>query len=155
MLLSGSVLKNAYAVTVPNTGGRRGIAAAVMAGVLSGKPELELQLLDGLGEDDWSLLAGLLEKTPVSIQQLRSPHSLHIVAKAMAGTDSAMVEIIGGHTDVCRVEKNQEVLLEKLPSTNVGDEDDRSLLQCAQHPFLCGAGELGASTGYPAAAGGA
>ena len=36
--ISGNIIKNVKSVVVPNTGGRKGIAAAVAAGVVAGTP---------------------------------------------------------------------------------------------------------------------
>ena len=43
--VSGNIVKNVKAVTVPNTGGLKGIEASVAAGVVAGRPELELEVL--------------------------------------------------------------------------------------------------------------
>ena len=43
--LSGNIIKNARCVAVPNTGGLKGIEAAVAAGVVAGRAELALDVL--------------------------------------------------------------------------------------------------------------
>ena len=45
---SGNIIKNVKAVTVPNTGGLKGIEAAAAAGIVAGRPELELEVLSSL-----------------------------------------------------------------------------------------------------------
>ena len=42
--VSGNILKNVKSVVVPNTGGLKGIAPAIAAGVIAGRPEAELQV---------------------------------------------------------------------------------------------------------------
>lgn len=43
--VSGNIIKNVKAVTVPNTGGLKGIEAAAAAGMAAGRPDLELEVL--------------------------------------------------------------------------------------------------------------
>lgn len=111
--LSANVFKNVNVVTVPNTGGKKGVAVAALAGVLSGKPELELEVLSVLGEADLPQLESMIANVVVKVQQLKSTHGLHIIVRLLAGDENVRVEIVDSHTGVCRVEKNGTVLLEK------------------------------------------
>ena len=43
--VSGNILKNVKSVVVPNTGGRRGLPAAIAVGVVAGDPEARLQVI--------------------------------------------------------------------------------------------------------------
>ena len=43
--VSGNIIKNAKSVVVPHTGGMRGIEAALVAGIVSAKPEKKLEVL--------------------------------------------------------------------------------------------------------------
>ena len=43
--VSGNIIKNVKAVTVPNTGGLKGIEASAAAGMAAGRPELGLEVL--------------------------------------------------------------------------------------------------------------
>ena len=47
---SGNIIKNAMAVTVPNTDGRKGIDAACAAGLVAGNPDRELQVIADVTE---------------------------------------------------------------------------------------------------------
>ena len=46
---SGNIVKNVMGVTVPNSGGLRGIDVAATLGIVGGNPELELAVLEGRG----------------------------------------------------------------------------------------------------------
>ena len=46
--VSGSIIKNVKSVIVPNTNHLKGIPAAVVAGIISGRPEKELEVLEEL-----------------------------------------------------------------------------------------------------------
>lgn len=42
---SANIIKNVKNVTIPNSGGRKGLACAAILGALVGKPERELEVL--------------------------------------------------------------------------------------------------------------
>ena len=50
--VSGNILKNVKSVIVPNTGGLKGIAAAAAAGIIAGKEDAKLQVLEGISESE-------------------------------------------------------------------------------------------------------
>ena len=50
--VSGNILKNVKSVVVPNTGGRRGLPAAIAVGVVAGDPEARLQVIAHVTEED-------------------------------------------------------------------------------------------------------
>ena len=45
---SGNIVKNVKGVTVPNTGGMKGLEAAAIAGIVGGDPERGLEVLEPL-----------------------------------------------------------------------------------------------------------
>ena len=45
VLVSGNIIKNVKSVVVPNTGGLRGIAAAICAGVVAGDADKQLEVI--------------------------------------------------------------------------------------------------------------
>ena len=48
--ISGNILKNVKSVVVPNTGGRRGIDAAIAVGIVAGDADAELQVIANVTE---------------------------------------------------------------------------------------------------------
>jgi L-cysteine desulfidase len=126
---SGNIIKNAKSVTVPNTGGMKGIEAAVLAGDIGGDPNRELEVLSSVSagqieEIQRDFAAGL-----VKICLLKSAHALHIQIECSHGDQSAMAEIVDSHTNITRVVKNGQpikVSADKAESLNVHAE--RSLL---------------------------
>ena len=50
--ISGNILKNVKSVVVPNTGGRRGIDAAIAVGIVAGDADAELQVIANVTEAD-------------------------------------------------------------------------------------------------------
>ena len=49
--VSGNIIKNVKSVIVPNTGGLKGIQAAVAAGVVAGRADQILQVISDVPED--------------------------------------------------------------------------------------------------------
>ena len=67
LTVSGPIIKNVKSVVVPNTGGRRGLEAAVAAGICGGNASAGLEVVAGLTEQDRASLTQFLEQVPVQI----------------------------------------------------------------------------------------
>ena len=59
--VSGNIIKNVKSVIVPNTGGLHGIAPAICAGIVAGKPEKELEVISTVSEEERKALAQFLQ----------------------------------------------------------------------------------------------
>lgn len=127
---SGNIIKNVKSVIVPNTGGRKGIAAAACIGVLAGDEKSALEVISHVSQDAIEQLGDYMEKTPVEVKALNSEHILDLIVTVFAGDDHASVRIANEHTNIIRAERNGEVLLNKDPDIKKDEEDipDYSLL---------------------------
>ena len=65
--VSGNILKNVKSVVVPNTGGRRGIEAAIAVGIVAGSADAGLQVLANVTEEDVAAIQGYLDATPITV----------------------------------------------------------------------------------------
>lgn len=110
---SGNIIKNAKSVVVPNTGNLRGIKASALTGMVGGEASAVLEVLSRVTQTDVDDVKKLMETELCEIEMLPEDANLHIIVQAMFKEDSAMVEIIHTHTNICRVEKNNEVVFEK------------------------------------------
>ena len=63
--VSGNIIKNVKSVVVPNTGGLRGIAAAICAGIIAGDAAKELQVISSVSGEERSALKEYLTASPV------------------------------------------------------------------------------------------
>ena len=52
MCCSGNIIKNVMGVTVPNSGGLRGIDVAATLGIVGGNAERELEVLENITKED-------------------------------------------------------------------------------------------------------
>jgi L-cysteine desulfidase len=109
--VSGNIIKNVKGVVVPNSGGRKGIAAAAVLGAIGGDPSRGLEVIAGVTREARELTATLLDKRTFCLcSVLESPDNLHIVVTAEAEGHSATVEIRGEHTRIVRIQRDGETI---------------------------------------------
>ena len=130
---SGNVIKNVKSVVVPNTDGRRGIAAAAAIGVLGGNESAELEVIAQVPDEAKARLGAYLAKMTVEIAPIASDCILDIIVTVYAGGSYAKVRIANEHANVVLVERNGETLLKKdvTESRQETDAPDYSLLTVA------------------------
>ena len=126
---SASIIKNVKSVVVPNTKGRRGIEASAAAGIVSGNAGAELQVLASLSPEQIEELDAYLAAVPIAVGYSEREWVFDIQVTVKAGPHSAFCEIAGHHTNVIRLERDGEVLID-LPFVEQVNEHatDRSLL---------------------------
>ena len=130
--VSGNIIKNVKSVIVPNTGSLKGIRAAIAAGVVAGEADQILQVISRVPQEAHADIARYAQEVPIEITCAETPRLLDIRLTGWAGEHSALVHIANSHSNVVRVEKDEEVLLEK-PLTDSPEDSltDKSLLNVA------------------------
>ena len=130
--VSGNIIKNVKSVIVPNTGGLKGIQAAIAAGVVAGEADQLLQVISRVPQEAHAEIARYTRETPVEIVCADTPRLLDIRLTGWAGDHSALVHIANSHSNIVRIEKDGGVLLEK-PLTDSAEDSltDKSLLNVA------------------------
>lgn len=129
MYCSGNIIKNVKGVTVPNSDGQKGIDVAAVLGVVGGNADKELEVLENVTSEDIQKTRELVEKHICSCSLVDGVANLYITAKVIKDQHYAEVTIINHHTNITKIVKDGEVLLD-LP-TEAEDEDagiDKSLL---------------------------
>jgi len=121
--VSGNIMKNVKSVIVPNTGGRKGIRAAVAAGIVAGDAEKGLQVISEVPAALHAEIARYEQESSIEISCPETPHLLDIRLTGYAGENNAVVRIADAHSNIVYLERNGEVLLDKEP----GSPDDDSL----------------------------
>lgn len=127
--VSGNILKNVKSVVVPNTGGLRGINAAVAAGVIAGDAGKVLQVISSIPEEMHGTIKSYTDEIPIDVSCMETPHLLDIRLTGQAGEKEAVVRIADRHSNIVYEEKNGQILLDRPPE--ISEEDsicDRSLL---------------------------
>ena len=110
--VSGNIIKNVKSVVVPNTGGLRGIAAAVCAGVVAGDADKELQVISQVTEEQQQALRDFMSTTQVDIRPSDSELVFDIDLTLYADDHTARVRIINHHTNIVLLQRDSEILLE-------------------------------------------
>ena len=118
------VYKNGFAVIVPNTGGEKGNLIAGVLGALIKKPELKMEVLKDVKEEVIDLAKTLIRTKKAKISYDKSKTDLYIEIFLKAGEDSARAVIENAHTNLVRLEKNNQTLFEKerKESSSAGKE---------------------------------
>ena len=112
---SGNIIKNVKSVVVPNTGGRRGLAAAAAIGIVAGNADKELEVISEVTPAQQELLAEFLENTSITVKPALSDLVLDIWIHVYSGEEQASVRIINHHTGLANILHNGKVLLEQEP----------------------------------------
>ena len=112
IFVSGNILKNVKSVVVPGTAGLRGISVAVCAGIVAGDSDLKLEVLSPVDDKAREEIKAYCAKTKITVAQAQSKCIFDIGVRVFAGKDTAYVRITGHHTNVVKIELNDEVLLD-------------------------------------------
>ncbi len=110
---SGNIVKNVRCVSIPNSGGLMGIPAAVVLGAVGGDASKNMEVLASVNDDDRARTAELLKQNICEMELLDSEIPLHFILEMSAGEDTVLLEIKYDHTNVTKIVKNQEVLVDK------------------------------------------
>ena len=123
---SGNVIKNVMGVTIPHSGGRRGLDVAAALGALAGDASRVLEVLDHVTDAQIAQIDPLLAGGFCRCTLAENVEKLYISVTAVCGEDSASVEIRLHHTNVTRIVRNGEVFLDTSVCSPV--DIDRSCL---------------------------
>ena len=127
--VSPNIIKNVKSVVVPHTGGLKGMRAAASAGIIAGDAAAELEVLAKISPDDLPAISAFLESASFSLEPTSGEPVLDIRIRVEAAGHSAFVRIAGAHTNVVRVERDGEVLVDRsVEQADSGDQTDRSVL---------------------------
>lgn len=110
---SGNIIKNVKGVTVPNSGGLKGIEIAAALGCVGGNSEEVLNVLEGITDEQRKKSYQLVENGFCTCQLKENVENLYIVAKAMKGGHFAEVTIMEHHNQITKIVKDNEVMFEK------------------------------------------
>ena len=128
---SGNIIKNVKSVIIPNTGGMKGIEAAVAAGMIGGDASRGLEVLSAVREEELPEIRKYIAEKRVSVKLLHTTATLHFIITMEKGNESASVEVIHQHTNIVKKIKNGEVVFQKDSSSEENMNEsltDRSVL---------------------------
>ena len=125
---SGNIVKHVFAVTVPNSGGARGIDTAALLGLIGGDAAAGLDVLHAVTPEQIAKMQKMVAAGCCDCELVEGVANLYIRIEAEAGSETALVEIRDYHSNITRIEKNGEVLFDaaNVPAGAAGP--DKSLL---------------------------
>ena len=125
--VSGNIIKNVKSVTVPHTGGMRGIKSAFIAGLVAGNPDSELQVLANVSEDQIKCMHELVDNIDIEIECPEDSRIFDVRILLFAGENTSYVRIVDKHTNIVLIKKDEDVLFSKEIMA-INKKADRSLL---------------------------
>ena len=109
---SANIIKNVKSVVIPNSGGRKGLAAATVLGAIVGHPERELEVLESATDEDRKWLGTLLEANFCTVELAEGVDNLYIEITATTDEHTAVVRIENAHTNITYVSVDGNVISE-------------------------------------------
>ncbi|MGE4277505.1 MAG: serine dehydratase subunit alpha family protein [Lawsonibacter sp.] len=141
--VSGNLIKNVKSVIVPNTNGRKGIGAAVAAGITVGDPSKMLEVLSDIPEEEKPKIAEYEQSHEITIVPHEGDEIFYIDVTLFCGDGRARVVIETYHTNLVLIEKNGAVLFQAGGKQESDlDVTDRSLLNVKDIVAFADAAEL-------------
>lgn len=110
--LSANIIKNALGVGIPGTG-MVGIEIAAALGAVIRQSAKKLEVLQGFSAEQLDEAKAMVDAKIIRVEQKQTPEALYIEASVEADGQTGRVIVCRDHTNVVRVEKNGEVVLDK------------------------------------------
>ena len=111
---SANIIKNVKSVVIPNSGGRKGLAAAAVLGAIVGHPERELEVLESATDEDRKWLGTLLEANFCTVELAEGVDNFYIEITATTDEHTAVVRIENAHTNITYVSIDGNVISETI-----------------------------------------
>lgn len=128
--VSGNMIKNVKSVNVPNGGGMVGIEVSAVMGAVAGNADAELMVISDVTPEQLEDVKEFIENKEINVIHEKTDVKLYARVIAYNGDESASVEIKHLHTNITKIEKNGETLINRACNdTNfVSTEEDRAIL---------------------------
>ena len=104
--VSGNLVKNVKSVIVPNTGGLKGIPAAVAAGLVAGNPDRVLEVISVVTEEQKTEMAHFLSTHPIQVHLADTPLTFDYTLTLTGGGHTVTLRIANYHTNIVLLEKD-------------------------------------------------
>ena len=106
LICSGNIIKNVKGVIVPRTAGLKGLDTAAIAGFVAGNPDMNLQVLETVQENDLPRIREFIASGMCTVKLAQDVENLFIDIVLTAGEDQAEVQISGSHSNISYMTKN-------------------------------------------------
>ena len=113
LIVSANIVKNVKSVTVPHTGGMRGLKSAFAAGLVAGNPDIELEVLAHATNDDIQKMIEIKETLPIEISVPEDAHVFEVGVKLYSDEHYSFVRIVDKHTNIVHMSLDGNIIFEK------------------------------------------
>ena len=125
---SGNIIKNVKGVTVPSSGGQKGVDVAAVLGMVGGQAHKKLEVLSDINDAHRQKTRELIERGICSVHLREGEENLYIYCVVRKGSKCAAVEIRSYHTNITKIEHNGEIIFSKSNDTQSEVNGDKTLL---------------------------
>jgi L-cysteine desulfidase len=108
---SANIIKNVKSVTVPNTGGQRGLVTAAVAGIVAGNADAQLEVLAKVTPEQIAQIAEAAKNLDCRVVASDKEYIFHIEIQLTGAGHTALVEIAGYHTNVIRINRDGQDIM--------------------------------------------
>lgn len=132
---SGNIIKNVKAVTVPNSGGMKGIEVAAILGVLGGRADLVLEVLSCITKEQIDEAKMLMAAGFASVELATGVPSLYIEIAGRTACHECTCIVSGEHTNITYLEKDGKVMVDRKASCTAASSEhktDRSVMSVSR-----------------------
>ena len=120
---SGNMIKNVKGVTVPNSGGQKGIETAAVLGAVGGNADKMLEVIADVDDEARELTRKLVAEGICDVTLAENVPNLYIKAEMWTKDHKASVTIEEHHTDITQIVKDGENIFIAEKSVEHKDED--------------------------------
>ena len=125
---SGNIIKNVRCVRIPNSQGLTGIEAACSLGAICGDAGRMMEVLEAVTPEGLRETVAFLRENRCQVEYLESPVPLHFIITLYRGEEQVSVEVRHHHTNIVKIEKNGQVILENQEAGEIIQPAERSHL---------------------------
>ncbi len=124
IICSGNIIKNVKGVTVPNSGGQKGIEAAAILGAVGGDADKMLEVISNINSKARETTKKLVKAGICEVELAENVPNLYIKAQVWANGHSAAVTIEDHHTSITRIEKDDITIFDSEKEARTAKEKD-------------------------------
>lgn len=126
---SGNIIKNVKGVTVPNSGGLKGIDVAATLGLVGGDYNKNLEVLSTVKKEDIEKTKELVNNGFCKCELIEGSENLYIIMEARYKNENYSVEIKNSHTNITKITKNENIIFQSDDSYKTKNLADRESLK--------------------------
>ncbi len=111
--VSGNIIKNVKSVVVPGSGGMVGIEVAAAMGLVHGDASRDLMVISGITQEQMEDVKQWMRENLIEVIHENTPINLYVLVELHTEKSCISVEIKHLHTNITKITRNREVILEQ------------------------------------------